>query len=208
MGRVRIVWGSATGPTALGSYDAALAAANVHEYNLRRVSSVLPAETVVESVGTAPDLGAIGGALTVVESRRTVERTDERACGPTDESGSTDPIVCAGLGWTQAESGRGIVYEATGIDPTGVHERIEAGLESGTALREFTPVRTDRLVLVSNGWVERVETARTGDRSIGAGTHGAGDRQEPGTIGGPDRSAESHLTSVVLALYGESEPVF
>ena len=48
MGRVRIVWGSSRGPAALSVYDAALAAANVHDYNVVRVSSVLPAGANVD----------------------------------------------------------------------------------------------------------------------------------------------------------------
>jgi len=42
----------------MASYDAALAEAGVENYNLVSVSSVIiPAETRVEAVGTAPDLG-------------------------------------------------------------------------------------------------------------------------------------------------------
>ena len=48
MGRVRIVWGSSRGPTALSAYDVALAAANVHDYNVVHVSSVLPAGANVD----------------------------------------------------------------------------------------------------------------------------------------------------------------
>jgi arginine decarboxylase len=40
MGSIRIVRGTATGPTAMAAYDAALAAAGVHNYNLVSVSSV------------------------------------------------------------------------------------------------------------------------------------------------------------------------
>ncbi|PSP40313.1 pyruvoyl-dependent arginine decarboxylase, partial [Halobacteriales archaeon QH_10_70_21] len=72
MGTIRVVWGTATGPTAMASYDAALAAANVHDYNLVSVSSVIPADATVEVVGEAPDLGPAGERLTVVEGRATV----------------------------------------------------------------------------------------------------------------------------------------
>ena len=58
MGRVRIVWGSSRGPTALSAYDAALAAANVHDYNVVHVSSVLPAGANVDpSDGSGPRAG-------------------------------------------------------------------------------------------------------------------------------------------------------
>ena len=156
MSTIRVVWGTGTGPTEMASYDAALAEANVHNYNLVAVSSVVPADAAVEAVGTAPDLGPAGERLTVVEARAT-------RAGP----GS----VSAGLGWTTGP-GPGLFYEAAGeTDPADVTERVTAGLEAGRDLREWT--FTD----------ERVETASAD--------------AEPGT----------YVTAVVLAVYGESEPI-
>lgn len=120
MGLIRVVWGTAHGPTAMSSYDAALAEANIHDYNLVQVSSVIPADAPVETVGTAPDLGPAGTQLTVVESRETV---------------STGTAV-AGLGWASEPSGRGIFYEASGSDSGDVEARIEQGLDAGRALRD------------------------------------------------------------------------
>ncbi|MEF8907067.1 MAG: pyruvoyl-dependent arginine decarboxylase, partial [Haloarculaceae archaeon] len=40
MSVIRVVWGSGTGPTGTAAYDAALAEAGVHDYNLVTVSSV------------------------------------------------------------------------------------------------------------------------------------------------------------------------
>ncbi len=57
MSTIRVVWGTATGPTALAAYDAALAEAGVHNYNLISLSSVIPTEPAIEVTGTAPDLG-------------------------------------------------------------------------------------------------------------------------------------------------------
>jgi len=124
MSTIRVVWATATGPTAMASYDAALAAANVHDYNLVTVSSVIPAAATVDPVGTAPNLGPAGEALTVVRSRRTV--------GP-DEAGP----VSAGVGWSRERDGPGIFYEASGDDPEDVHQRIRAGLAEGRRLREW-----------------------------------------------------------------------
>ena len=53
MGTIRVVRGTATGPTATASYDAALAAANVHDYNLVSVSSVIPADAYATAVVVA-----------------------------------------------------------------------------------------------------------------------------------------------------------
>ncbi|EMA33221.1 pyruvoyl-dependent arginine decarboxylase [Halobiforma nitratireducens] len=129
MSTIRIVWGSATAPTAMSSYDAALADAGVENYNLVPVSSVIPAGTDVEPVGTAPDLGPAGQRLTVVEAKATT-------AGP----GS----VSAALSWSQsrpaddAEPGPGLFYEAAGeIDPNDVERRVREGLAAGQGLREW-----------------------------------------------------------------------
>lgn len=133
MSVIRVVWGTATGPTATAAYDAALAGANVHDYNLVTVSSVIPAGPSLEVVGTAPDLGPAGNRLTVVQGRETVAPGDD---GP----------AVAGIGWARSESGRGIFYEATGSDPDAVRATIEDGLAAGKELREWTFVEEDALV--------------------------------------------------------------
>jgi len=109
----------------MAAYDAALAAANLHNYNLLTVSSVIPAGPSVERVGTAPDLGPAGDALTVVQGRATVP------------PGSDDPAV-AGVGWVRSTSGRGLFYEASGTDREAVVDTIRAGLAAGQRLREWT----------------------------------------------------------------------
>lgn len=125
MSVIRVAWGQATAPTALSSFDAALAAANVHNYNLISLSSVIPAEPPVERVGTAPDLGPAGEGLTVVQSHETVE------------PGSDEPAV-AGLGWLRSESGRGIFYEVSGTDRAAVETAIRDGLAAGADLRDWS----------------------------------------------------------------------
>lgn len=157
MGTIRVVWGTASGPTKMSSYDAALADANVHNYNLVSVSSVIPADASVEAVGTAPDLGPAGERLTVVEARQTNP-------GPAR--------VTAGLGWTESEEGPGLFYEAAGdTDEADIRDRVASGLDAGRDLREWT--FTD----------ERIETVTT--------------KAESGT----------YATAVVLAVYGDSEPI-
>lgn len=125
MGTIRVVWGTATAPTEMASYDAALAEAGICNYNLVPVSSVIPAEADVEAIGTAPDLGPAGGRLTVVQARATT-------AGP--------GRVSAALGWVQSDGGAGpgLFYEAAGeTDGADVRTRVEEGLESGRALREW-----------------------------------------------------------------------
>lgn len=122
MSTIRVAGGVATGPTAMASYDAALAEANLHDYNLVPVSSVIPAGATVERVDRVPDLGPAGNRLTVVQARAT----------------TTGPgRVSAGLGWTTGP-GPGLFYEAAAeTDPGTVRERIEEGLAAGRALRDW-----------------------------------------------------------------------
>ncbi|MGM0372026.1 MAG: pyruvoyl-dependent arginine decarboxylase [Halobacteriota archaeon] len=122
MGQIRIVWGTGRGPTETAAYDAALAAANVHNYNLVAVSSVIPADATVSRVGTAPDLGPIGHRLTVVEAATTV-------AGP--------GVASAGLAWTTGD-GPGLFYESAGpTDRATVEARVREGIAAGQDLRDW-----------------------------------------------------------------------
>ncbi|MFD1513609.1 pyruvoyl-dependent arginine decarboxylase [Halomarina rubra] len=121
MGTIRVVWGTASAPTEMSSYDAALADAGVENYNLVSVSSVIPSDAHVERVGTAPDLGPVGERLTVVEGRATVEE------GP----------AAAGLAWATTADGKGLFYEASGRDRDAVREEVRAGLHTGMELRDW-----------------------------------------------------------------------
>jgi arginine decarboxylase len=128
MSTIRVVWGTAAGPTALSSYDAGLAAAGVHNYNLVALSSVIPAGPDIELAGTAPDLGLPGEALEVVQSAATAP-PGERAA--------------AGIGWARSDSGPGIFYEVDGTDPDAVRAEIREGLAAGRELRDWTFVEED-----------------------------------------------------------------
>ena len=158
MSTIRVVWGTASGPTAMSSYDAALAEAGVENYNLVSVSSVIPAETHVEAVGTAPDLGPAGERLTVVEARATV-------AGPGRAS--------AALAWSQSvDDGPGLFYETSGeTDREDVERRVREGLAAGQELREWE--FTEPRVAVESTQAE----------------------------------SDAHTTALVLAVYGESEPI-
>jgi len=154
---IRVVWGTGCGPTEIAAYDAALAAANVHDYNLVSISSVIPAGAEVRAVGEAPDLGPVGERLTVVQAE--AARRDEGA-------------VSAGLGWTQASDGRGLFYEEAGaVEAEAVREEIEHGLEAGVDLREWGPEATEIRTVADEG----------DDRGV--------------------------IAAVVLAVYGESDPI-
>lgn len=129
---VRVVGGTGTGPTAVASYDAALADAGCHEFNVVTVSSVVPADATIEVVDAAPDLGPAGSRLLAVQARAT-------AAGPAD--------VAAGLAWATGE-GAGVVYEAAGEDgPGAVELELDDGLAAGVALRDRDLAETGRTVV-------------------------------------------------------------
>jgi arginine decarboxylase len=158
MSTIRVVRGTGSGPTKMASYDTALADAGIENYNLVAVSSVIPAETDVEAVGTAPDLGPAGERLTVVEARATT-------AGP----GRTS----AALAWNQStDGGPGLFYETAGeMDREDVERRVREGLEAGQELREW-PFGDPTVVVESS-------------------------RADAGT----------YTTALVVAVYGESEPI-
>jgi arginine decarboxylase len=156
MSRIRVVGGVATGPTEVASFDAALAAANVHNYNLVTVSSVVPADATVERVETAPDLGPAGNRLTVVLARGSV---------------FGEGRATAALGWATGP-GPGLFYEAAGTGEVAeFRERVERGLAAGRDLRDWE--FTDESVAVES---------TTGETGV-------------------------WTTAVVLAAYGESDPI-
>jgi len=154
---IRVVWGTGTAPTAMAAYDAALADAGVHNYNLVTVSSVIPADADVEAVGTAPDLGPAGNRLTVVEAHA-------NAAGPRH--------VSAALAWAASDEGPGLFYEvADETDAGDVESRVRAGIEAGMDLRD---------------WTFDDATVQTASTEADAGEYAA---------------------AVVLAAYGDSEPI-
>lgn len=118
---IRIAWGTGRGPTRLAAYDAALAEAGVHDYNLRQLSSVIPAGADVEEVGTEPDLGPAGQGLHVVEASASGKRGPQSAV----------------LAWARSPDGPGLFYEAGASEPAeSVVEEVLTGIEAGAELRE------------------------------------------------------------------------
>lgn len=122
MDRIHVVGGVGTAPTAKAAYDTALADADLHNYNLVPVSSVVPADAEVVRVAEAPDLGPAGDRLHVVEARAAT-------VGP--------GTVAAGLGWATGP-GPGLFYEADAESEADVTARLEAGLDAGRDLRKWT----------------------------------------------------------------------
>ena len=159
MSTIHVAGGVGVAPTEMAAYDAALADANLHNYNLITVSSVIPADAELAIVGEAPDLGPAGNQLTVVQGKI--------IAGPDSDADE----IATGIGWATGP-GPGLFYEAHGTDSTAVETEIHRGLEAGCELREWEI--TDRDVAVST--------------------------VEP--------RAGSYTAAVMLAAYGDSEPIY
>lgn len=105
--KIQVAQGIGNGKTLLSAFDAALKDAGVYNYNIIKLSSVIPPNSVIEKVENyiTPD-GEWGHRLYVVESNIS-----------SDEKGKA---LAAGVGWYQLEDGRGVFVE---------HKTIEASEE-------------------------------------------------------------------------------
>jgi arginine decarboxylase len=137
--QIRVRTGTGRGPTPLAAFDAALRCAGVANFNLIRLSSVIPPGAVVDDGisgerddrdggGIGPD-GNFGDRLYVVMAERRATRSGEEAW--------------AGLGWVQEpESGRGMFVEHDGSRPDPLVDDIRRslGAVAGSRSGSFGPV--------------------------------------------------------------------
>ncbi len=122
--KIRLTSGIGTGPTKLAAFDAALNHAGVANYNLIRLSSVIPPLSEVEIHDKAlPEVpGEWGDRLYIVMA-------DARVDTPNTEA-------WAGIGWVQdKESGKGLFVEHEGKSKTTVEEDIRQSLQALMATR-------------------------------------------------------------------------
>jgi arginine decarboxylase len=134
---IRVRTGTGRGPTPLAAFDAALRCAGVANFNLIRLTSVIPPGAVVDdgisggredADGAEPD-GNYGDRLYVVMAERRASRPGEEAW--------------AGLGWVQEpESGRGMFVEHDGPRPDPLLDDIRRslGAVAGSRSGSFGPV--------------------------------------------------------------------
>ncbi len=104
------------GATELGAFDDALLQVGAANYNLVRLSSVIPPDSqVVECEGAISSPGGEwGDRLYVVYAEQRASRPGEQAW--------------AGVGWVQDASGRGLFVEHEGECERDVRARIDASL--------------------------------------------------------------------------------
>lgn len=141
---IRLVWGTGHAGTAKASFDTALAAAGLHQYNLRQLSSVIPADVPLELLETAPDLGPTGNAIDCVVARQTSPPGARAA---------------AGLAWARAADGAGIFYEVADTDPETVRELLRTGIERGCYIRDLDYDDVETKVVTADSAPDRYTTA-------------------------------------------------
>jgi arginine decarboxylase len=130
--RIVVSRGTGEGPTSLAAFDSALLAAGVENYNLIRLSSVIPPGAGIERCRFATDPDEYGRRLYVVMA-------EQRATEPGEGA-------YAGLGWVQEPGdGRGLFVECEGKSHADVHDEIAATLDSMTAgrRRDYGPVESE-----------------------------------------------------------------
>lgn len=115
--------GTGRAPTPLAAFDAALHEAGVAQFNLIRLSSLVPPGSRVTAPATwGPLPGTWGDRLYAVYADCRVTTPGQRAC--------------AGLGWIQDEdTGAGVLVEHTGNDERTVARRLTSTLQDVAARR-------------------------------------------------------------------------
>lgn len=122
--KIKVSSGIGTGPTSLAAFDAALNHAGVANYNLIRLSSVIPPETQIEVSDTQLNNlpGVWGDRLYVVMAEMRVDTPNNEAW--------------AGIGWVQDEkTGKGLFVEHEGYSEKQVRDDITQSLNALMATR-------------------------------------------------------------------------
>lgn len=115
---IRISAGHGQGRTTLSAFDAALRSAGVADFNLIRLSSVIPPDSVVVEAGPDQQLrGGFGEALYCVY-----------AAGWATAPGSE---IWAGVGWSRRrdDSGAGLFVEHCGTSEQEVRDKLRTSLD-------------------------------------------------------------------------------
>ncbi len=119
--KIQIVWGKSEGKTLLSAFDRALIAGGIHNFNLIKLSSVIPQGVVLEEAGTYTGCRRTGDILHVVLS--------------TVSSNCAGALITAGLGWVQNDEG-GLFFEACGeCGPGECEKEIRTGLQEMMSAR-------------------------------------------------------------------------
>ncbi len=120
---ISITSGIGTGQTQLAAFDAALWDAKIANYNLIKLSSIIPINSKIETESDNENASdEFGNKLYVVLSEcRESEKGRE---------------AWAGIGWVQAEDGRGLFVEQCGSQEAEVKRLIKETLEGMMSYRK------------------------------------------------------------------------
>lgn len=110
---IHITSGKGYGKTPLSAFDAALKDANVHNFNLIMLSSIIPPGSIVKVRKYEQDVEQHGNRLYIVKAEM--------------RSRESGKYIGAALGWYQIDDGRGIFVEHEEIGET--KESVESNLE-------------------------------------------------------------------------------
>jgi arginine decarboxylase len=120
--RIQVAAGTGQGPTLLSAFDAALQQVGAADFNLVRLSSVIPPGSVVR-VGTPESTDwRLGDRLPVVYAER--------------RSATLAEGVWAGVGWVQQPDGWGLFVEHDGHSEDEVEAAVRASLGDMCARRD------------------------------------------------------------------------
>lgn len=119
---IAVVWGHGEAGTPLSAFDAALAGAGIHNYNLVTYSSVVPPERSVSKVGRVEAEYGVGASVGVVLAEAEATRPDE--------------TVAAGLGWIRAREG-GVLMESSAASAAAVRADLREKLADARRLRDW-----------------------------------------------------------------------
>lgn len=127
--RIQIGTGVGRAATSIAAFDAALREVGVADFNLIRLSSVIPAASEIQQVGRIDQRGQWGDRLFCVYAEH---RSEDPGQG-----------VAAGVGWALRPGGAGLFVEHHGDSEDAVTEEIRASLADMTGGRGggFAPPR-------------------------------------------------------------------
>jgi len=117
--RIPILASTGAGPTALAAFDAALLSGGIANYNLVRLSSVIPPATVIDASAVASSIkpGGWGDRLYCVFARQDATTRGDEAW--------------AGISWVQdPETGAGLFVEHEGSSEAHVRRDLAASIDA------------------------------------------------------------------------------
>lgn len=121
--KIQVTSGTGEEETGINAFDKALMDAGIADFNLVRLSSIIPEGSVVEAREPVLEGAEYGDRLYVVMSRNVVDEEGEEAW--------------AGIGWAQErKSDKGVFMEGCGSSREEVKEYIGKALESACEYRQ------------------------------------------------------------------------